>query len=175
MILTIYLLQKQIMRAYFLNISEEEKKSITEKHREQYNGYQVMQPKGNMTPLQVENLAQDSEGVTLNNKGDVTKYKNTGINKPMMKVCEGCGELYEGEKCECSSNMYESECNECGDKMYEGKLCECGSGMNESECNECGNQSYTEEQIEESIKLKSKKDSVIKQINESLNWFNRIL
>ena len=49
MILTIYLLQKQIMKAYFLNISEEEKKSITERHRELYNGYQTMQPKGNIT------------------------------------------------------------------------------------------------------------------------------
>ena len=175
MILTIYLLQKQIMKAYFLNISEEEKKSITEKHREQYDGYQVMQPKGNMTPLQVENLAQDSEGITVNSRGDVTGYKNIGINKPMAKVCEGCGEMYEGEKCECSSNMYESECDECSSNMYEGKLCECGSGMNEGECNECMTEMYTEEQIEESIKLKSKKDSVIKEINESLNWFKKLI
>jgi len=32
---------------------------------------------------------------------------------------------------------------------------------------------YTEEQIEESIKIKSKKNQVIEQINESLNMFNR--
>jgi hypothetical protein len=38
---------------------------------------------------------------------------------------------------------------------------------------ECGNKMYTEEQIEESINLKSKKNQVIKQINESLNMFNR--
>ena len=57
------------MKAYFLNISEEEKKSITEKHREIYDGYQTVQPKGNnMTPLKVENLAQDDKGITLNNK-----------------------------------------------------------------------------------------------------------
>ena len=161
------------MRAYFLNISEEEKKSITERHREQYNGYQVMQPKGNMTPLNIEDLAGDKGGVTLNNEGDVTEYKNTGINKPMKKVCEGCGELYEGEKCECSSNMYESECDECSGDMYEGKLCECGSGMNESECNECG--VYSSEEIEEGIRLKSKKGSVIREINESLNWFKKLM
>ncbi len=164
------------MKAYFLNISEEEKKSITDRHRDLYNGYQTMQPKGNMTPLQVENLAQDVSGVTVNSKGDVTEYKNTGINKPMKKMCEGCGEMYEGEKCECGTgNMYEDECNECGSNMYEGKLCECGSGMNEGECNECGTEMYTEEQIEESIKLKSKKDSVIKEINESLNWFKKLI
>ena len=140
------------MKAYFLNISEDEKKSITEKHREQYNGYQVMQPKGNMTPLQVENLAQDNEGVTVNSRGDVTEYKNTGINKPMKKVCDECGNMYEGEVCECGTgNMYEDECNECGTEMY------------------------TEEQIEEGIKLKSKKGSVIKEINESLNWFKKLI
>lgn len=165
------------MRAYFLNISEEEKKSITEKHREQYNGYQIMQPKGNMTPLDIEDLALDKGGITLNNKGDVTEYKNTGINKPMVKVCEGCGEMYEGEKCECGSGseVMEDECKECGTNMYESKLCECGSGMYEDECKECSGSMYTEEQIEESIKLKSKKDSVIKQINESLNWFERLI
>jgi hypothetical protein len=164
------------MKAYFLNISEDEKKSITNRHRELYNGYQVMQPKGNMTPLTVENLAQDSEGVTVNSRGDVTEYKNTGINKPMKKVCDECGNMYEGEMCECGTgNMYEDECKECSSNMYEGNLCECGSGMNESECNECGTEMYTEEQIEEGIKLKSKKGSVIKEINESLNWFKKLI
>ena len=163
------------MKAYFLNISEEEKKSITERHRELYNGYQSLQPKGNMTPLQVENLAQDSEGVTVDNKGNVTGYKNTGINQPMKSRCNECGNIYEGEKCECGTGreVMEDECNECGTEMYEGKLCECGSGMNESECNECGTEMYSEEQIEESIKIKSKKDKVFNQINESLNWFKR--
>jgi len=140
------------MKAYFLNISEDEKKSITDRHRDLYNGYQTMQPKGNMTPLQVENLAQDSGGITVSAQGDVTEYKNTGINKPMKKMCEECNNMYEGEVCECGGgNMYEDECNECGTKMY------------------------TEEQIEESIKLKSKKDSVIKEINESLNWFKKLI
>ena len=152
------------MKAYFLNISEEEKKSITDRHRELYNGYQVQQPKGNMTPLQVENLAQDANGITVNSKGDVTEYKNTGINQPMKNVCEECGNMYEGEMCECGTG-----------NMYEGNLCECGSGMNEGECNECGTEMYTEEQIEESIKLKSKKDSVVKEINESLNWFKKLI
>jgi hypothetical protein len=165
------------MKAYFLNISEDEKKSITNKHSELYNGYQVMQPKGNMTPLTVGNYALDEGGVTVNSRGDVTEYKNTGINKPMKKMCEECGDMYEGEMCECGTGkMYEDKCNECGNgNMYEGKLCECGSGMNEGECNECGTKMYTEEQIEEGIKLKSKKDSVIKEINESLNWFKKLI
>jgi len=153
------------MKAYFLNISEDEKKSITDKHKELYNGYQVMQPKGNMSPLTVGNYALDEGGVTVNSRGDVTEYKNTGINKPMKKMCEECGDMYEGEMCECGT----------GGDMYEGKLCECGSGMNESECSECWSEMYSEEQIEESIKLKSKKSSVIKDINESLNWFKKLI
>ena len=81
----------------------------------------------------------------------------------MKKTCNECGNMYEGEMCECGSNM------------YEGDMCECGSGMNEGECKECGNQLYTEDQIEESIKIKSKKDSVVKEINESLNWFKKLI
>ena len=107
------------MRAYFLNISEEERKSIQEKQRSIYDGYQTMQPKGNMTPLNVENLAMDEAGVTVNNKNEVTGYKNTGINKPMKKVCKNCGtEMKEGEMCEIC---------EMKSVMNEGKTCEkCG-------------------------------------------------
>jgi hypothetical protein len=80
------------MRAYFLNISEEEKKSIQEKQRSIYDGYQTMEPKMNkQTPLNVENLALDEVGITVNNKGEVSGYKNTGINKLMKKVCKNCG------------------------------------------------------------------------------------
>ena len=132
------------MRAYFLNISEDEKKSIRDKQRSIYDGYQTMQPKGNMTPLTVGNYALDEGGVTVNSRGDVTEYKNTGINKPMKKMCEQCGSMYEGEMCE-------------------------------NECKEGENRLYSEEQIEEGIKLKSKKDSVIKEINESLNWFKKLI
>ena len=156
------------MRAYFLNISEEEKKSITERHREQYNGYQVMQPKGNMTPLNIEDLAGDKGGATLNYKGDVTEYKNTGINKPMKKVCKECGtEMKEGEMCEiCEMKSVMNEgktCETCGKELAEGKMCECGgAGMK-----------YSMEEIEESINIKSKKGQVYNQINESLDWFRK--
>lgn len=129
------------MRAYFLNISEEEKKSIQEKQRSLYDGYQTMQPKGNMTPLTVEDLAGDKNGVTVNNEGEVTEYKNKDINKKTKKeVCEVCG----GE-------------------MKEGKMCECGgAGMK-----------YSMEELEEGLKLKSKKGQVYNQINESLDWFRK--
>ena len=73
------------MRTYFLNISEEERASIQEKQRSLYDGYQTMQPKGNMTPLNVEDLAGDKKGITVNNEGEVTEYKNKDINKKTKK------------------------------------------------------------------------------------------
>jgi len=156
------------MRAYFLNISEEERKSIQEKQRSIYDGYKTLQPEGNMTPLNVENLAMDSDGVTVNNKGQVSKYKNTGINKPMKKVCKNCGtEMKEGEMCEiCEMKSVMNEgktCEKCGKELAEGKMCECGgAGMK-----------YSMEEIEESINVKSKKGQVHNQINESLDWFRK--
>lgn len=153
------------MNHYFLNISEEEKKSIRDKQRSIYDGYQTMEPKmAKETPLYIENLALDEKGVTLNNKNEVTEYKNTGINKPMKKACKNCGtEMKEGKMCEqCSMNEGEM-CEVCGGEMNEGKMCECGgAGMK-----------YSMEEIEESIKVKSKKGQVYNQINESLDWFRK--
>ena len=92
------------MRAYFLNISEEERKSIQEKQRSLYDGYKTMAPKiASETPLTVEDLALDKKGITVNNKGEVTGYKHMGINKPMKKNCKECGGMYEGEVCECGT------------------------------------------------------------------------
>jgi len=135
------------MQAYFLNISEEEKKSIQEKQRSLYDGYKTMAPKiANETPLKIEDLALDKDGITVNNKGEVSEYKNKDIN---------------GVK---ETNEKKSDvCEQCGKEMTEEKMCECGgAGMK-----------YTMEELEESIKVKSKKNKVNEQINESLDWFKR--
>jgi hypothetical protein len=156
------------MNHYFLNISEEEKKSIRDKQRSIYDGYQTMEPKmAKETPLYVENLALDEKGVTLNNKNETTEYKHTGINKPIKKLCKDCGtEMKEGEMCEiCEMKSVMNEgktCEKCGKELAEGKMCECAEGMK-----------YSMEEIEESIKIKSKKGQVYNQINESLDWFRK--
>ena len=152
------------MNPYFLGISEKEKNSIKDKHRKPYDGYVT---RGFDTPkeqiLNVENLALDEKGVTVDNQGNVTEYKNTNINQKMKKQCNECGGLYEGEMCECSG-MYEGEtCEECGGEMREGETCECGT------------KGYTMNELEESIKIKSKASLVQEQINESLKWFKKIL
>ena len=153
------------MNPYFLGISEEEKNSIKDKHRKPYDGYVTRgfnEPKEQI--LNVENLALDEKGVTVNNQGHVTEYKNTNINQKMKKVCEQCSGLYEGEMCEQCSSMSEGEtCEECGGEMREGETCECGT------------KGYTMNELEESIKIKSKASLVQEQINESLKWFKKIL
>jgi hypothetical protein len=163
----IYLLQNiLIMNPYFLNISEEEKTSITEKHRSLYDGYQVMQPKGNMSPLTVGDYALDKEGVTVSNLGEVKKYTNTEVNKKLKKQCDECGGLYEGEMCECGTG-----------KMYEGEMCEeCGGEIKEGEtCEQCSGGKYTMEDLEENVKLKSKSNMVMEDIDKSLDWFKKLI
>ena len=153
------------MNSYFLGLSEEEKNSIKDKHRKPYDGYVT---RGFDTPkeqlLNVEDLALDKGGITVNNKNEVTEYKNTNINQKLKKVCKECQGLYEGETCECG-DMRESKgiCNECGSNVNEGETCECG------------NKGYTMNELEESIKVKSKAHLVQEQINESLKWFKKII
>ena len=154
------------MGAYFLGLSEEEKNTIKDKHRKPYDGYVTRgfnEPKEQF--LNVEDLALDKGGITVNNKNEVTEYKNTNINQKMKKVCEQCTGLYEGDMCEqCSS-------------MSEGETCEqCGTGLKEGEqCEQCSAKAYTMEELEENIKLKSKAFLVQEQINESLKWFKKII
>jgi hypothetical protein len=154
------------MSAYFIGLTQEEKNTIKDKHRKPYDGYVTRgfnEPKEQI--LNVEDLAQDKGGITVNNKNEVTEYKNTNINQKMRKQCNECGGLYEGEMCEQCSSMSEGEqCEQCGGEMKEGEQCE-----------QCSSKKYTMEEIEEGIKIKSKASLVQEQINESLKWFKKIL
>jgi len=69
------------MNAYFFKITKEEKENILDKHKHVYDGYVTEYIKPNQTPLYVQDLANDKEGVTVNNKGEVTTYKNMNINE----------------------------------------------------------------------------------------------
>ena len=153
------------MRGYFGlgQLSATEKSDILDQHKSVYNGYQTMQPQvSNTQPLTVYDFAGDKEGLVVNNKGEVKKYTNMGINEQVEtnEVCDDCGamEMSEGECSECGGMMREGECSECGwkgevgdmdehwqdgDPQYtrleEGAECsECGGMMYEGECSECG-------------------------------------
>jgi hypothetical protein len=106
-----------IMKGYFGlgQLSSEEKSDILDQHKTVYNGYQTMQPQvSNTQPLTVYDFAGDKDGIVVNNKGEVKKYTNMGINEQVesKNMCEQCG-----------SKMNEGICEQCGpnEEMEEGE------------------------------------------------------
>jgi hypothetical protein len=130
------------MRGYFGlgQLSASEKQDILNQHKSVYNGYQTMQPQvSNTQPLYVYDAAGDKEGFVVNNKGEVKKYTNMGINEQVetKEVCDDCGAMIMDGMCtECNYGHMEEgmgETCECGGTMYEGMCNECGSGYMEEE------------------------------------------
>jgi hypothetical protein len=134
------------MRGYFGlgQLSAAEKSDILDQHKSVYNGYQTMQPQvSNTQPLTVYDFAGDKEGLVVNNKGEVKKYTNMGINEQVEtnEVCDDCGAMIMDGMCtECNyGHMEESY-------LEEGNMCEqCGGTMKEDVCEQCGSGKMEEE------------------------------
>jgi hypothetical protein len=62
-------------------MTNEEKNNILDQHKEVYDGYVTQYTQSNEQPLYVQDFANDKEGITVNNKGEVTAYKNMNINE----------------------------------------------------------------------------------------------
>jgi len=111
--LKLFIKKLKTMRGYFGlgQLSATEKSDILNQHKSLYNGYRTMQPEvSNTQPLYVYDFAGDKDGMVVNNKGEVKKYTNMGINE----------QVEENEMCnECGGMMYEGECSECG---YKGEM-----------------------------------------------------
>ena len=69
------------MNAYFFKMTNEEKNNILDQHKEVYDGYVTQYAQSNEQPLYTQDFANDKEGLTVNNKGVVTAYKNMNINE----------------------------------------------------------------------------------------------
>jgi hypothetical protein len=69
------------MNAYFFKMTNEERTNILDQHKEIYDGYVTQYANTNEQPLYVQDLANDKNGITVNNRGDVGTYRNTGINE----------------------------------------------------------------------------------------------
>ena len=69
------------MNAYFFKMTNEEKNNILDQHKEVYDGYVTQYAQSNEQPLYTQDFANDKEGLTVNNKGVVTSYKNMHINE----------------------------------------------------------------------------------------------
>jgi len=66
----------------------------------------------NQQPLYVHDFAGDKEGMVVNNKGEVKRYTNMGINEQVeqKEVCDECGAMMmEGECTECNYGHMEEE------------------------------------------------------------------
>jgi len=97
------------MRLYSIGqLSNSEKSDILSKHRSVYNGYKTMHPEiSNQQPLYVQDFANDKDGITVTNKGEVKKYTNFGINEQSMpKLVKDMGES-EGEMDEIGTHDLE--------------------------------------------------------------------
>ena len=74
------------MKSYFLNIPKEERENILDQHKNVYDGYVTNYAKPKEQPLFVQDFANDKNGITVNNKGEVSVYKNMGINENMDEM-----------------------------------------------------------------------------------------
>lgn len=73
------------MNQYFFKMTNEERTSILDQHKHVYDGYVTNYAKPNEQPLYVQDFANDKGGITINNKGEVTTYKNMGINESVFE------------------------------------------------------------------------------------------
>jgi hypothetical protein len=79
-------------------MSNEEKENILDQHKHLYDGYVTKyNQESNQTPIYVQDLANDKNGITLNNKGEVKSYRNVGINEsPLDRIADGDTDLKNG-------------------------------------------------------------------------------
>ena len=69
------------MNAYFFKMTNEERENILDQHKEIYDGYVTNYSQTNQQPLYTQDYANDKEGINVNNKGEVSSYKNMNINE----------------------------------------------------------------------------------------------
>lgn len=118
------------MGQYFFGISKEEKENILNQHRTVYDGYVTMYGQNNQQPLYTQDFANDKEGITVSNKGNVKSYTNMNINEShsgLDMIGDGDDDLINGtvdlddhdDDIEYISLGLEDECEDCGE-MEEG-------------------------------------------------------
>jgi hypothetical protein len=144
------------MKSYFLNIPNEERQNILDQHKSVYDGYVTNFAKPSEQPLYVQDLANDKEGITVNNKGEVKKYTNIKINE---EIDEMEMDMIGDGPMDLEAGVFDEEMTEDEIEM---------DVEDEKEPFEIDVDFYDElggdEQMNESVKS---------QINESLNWFKR--
>jgi len=155
------------MRGYFGlgQLSASEKSDILNQHKSLYNGYQTMQPQvSNTQPLTVYDFAGDKDGMVVNNKGEVKKYTNMGINEQIViddvlggKTTDKLKNLRKDRNEEKDmvvidvlggKTKLKEVCDDCGAMIMDGMCTECNYGhmeesyLEEGNMCECGGEMY---------------------------------
>lgn len=125
------------MAQYFFGITKEERENILDQHKTVYDGYVTQYGQNsNEQPLYVQDFANDKEGITVTNKGEVKPYTNMNINEThygLDMIGDGDDDLingtvdiddetnWEDEDIEfISLGLTDDDCHECGGEMEEG-------------------------------------------------------
>jgi hypothetical protein len=79
-------------------MKKEEKENILDQHKSIYDGYVTKYGQQiNNQPLYIQDLANDKNGITVSNKGNVSTYKNVGINENVLDtIGDGENDLKNG-------------------------------------------------------------------------------
>jgi hypothetical protein len=189
------------MNAYFTKMTKEEKENILDQHKKIYDGYVTQYCQNVPQPLYVQDFANDKGGITINNKGEVTQYKNMNINE-MRFDGKSTGlfdeDVMSGSKFEPEVNIESSEVDEQLDKIGDGdddlehgtfgkesEMCShCGGlghdDMTGEECEWCdgtGEEGFTSKDDEDFIMYsdidEEKKESLKESVNKTLDMFKR--
>jgi len=144
------------MKAYFLNIPNEERENILNQHKNVYDGYVTNYAKPSEQPLYVQDFANDKDGITVSNKGVVKRYTNMGINENMDEM-----ELdMIGDGPDFKAGVFDEE-------IYEGE--DIDLEKNEEPSYEIDVE-FTDEGLDQ-----EDSEKVEKNVQESLDWFKRFL
>lgn len=69
------------MNSYFFKMNQAERNNILDQHRTIYDGFATQYGQQKEQPLYVQDYANDKNGITVSNKGDVKSYTNMKINE----------------------------------------------------------------------------------------------
>ena len=170
------------MAAYFFNITEEERNNILDKHKHLYDGYVTNYGTNKEQPLYVQDLANDKNGITVNNRGEVKKYTNMGINESMELPLDMIGDGDEDLEHGTMGNEDEDLCSHCNGRGYDeftGNQCEwCGGSYDLYEDYEDEGDEEPKFEIDvkflDDVEDKDMNDEIKDSVNESLEWFRRV-
>jgi len=142
------------MKAYFLNVPNEERENILNQHKNVYDGYVTNYAKPSEQPLYVQDFANDKDGITVSNKGVVKRYTNMGINE----------------------NIDEMELDMIGDGPMDFEAGVFDEEIYEDEDIDLEKEPSYEVDVEFTEELDEEDNEKVKEnVQESLDWFKRFL